>query len=79
MRKGDTLASIAKKRNLEFTELVKLNHDVSPGPLQPRPCLPLPIRGLFAAPMVKSNALPIAVGQIVRDCKSFIRRAMRSI
>lgn len=36
MRKGDTLASIAKKRDVEMTELVKLNHDVAPGPPSPR-------------------------------------------
>ena len=31
MRRGDTLESIAKKRELDVLELQKLNHDVSPG------------------------------------------------
>ncbi|KAK9795496.1 hypothetical protein WJX73_008256 [Symbiochloris irregularis] len=30
VRRGDTLSSIAKKRDLSFEELVKLNHDVKP-------------------------------------------------
>ena len=31
VRRGDTLESIAKKRELDVIELQKLNHDVSPG------------------------------------------------
>lgn len=31
VRRGDTLESIAKKRELDVVELQKLNHDVSPG------------------------------------------------
>lgn len=48
VRKGDTLASIAKKRDVEISELVKLNHDVAPEALVEGQTLLLPAGKLSA-------------------------------
>lgn len=48
VRKGDTLSSIAKKRDLSFEELVKLNHDVKPEDLTEGQTIVLPAGKLSA-------------------------------